>query len=349
MSNEPRKKRSLLRLLFTTAMTVLIAWLLFDNVSWDGVGEVLATIRWPWIAAMSATALFRTFVDSLQMQATLRHLNLHVSVGRIFLSNALSAFYGLVLPGAVVSRGAKWGVLTSATGKGTAVLNAMMYNGMIQLLPIMAVGCGAMLSEQPFPGTGLTEVTLATAVGVVAMIMVLYHPRIGEQGANLLGKFLGKLPALFEKRGRTFLESLRGFQRFRWEWHAFSVAIATTGMACALIRMYFGFQALHIELSPLRIAWIFIFLHVLRLLPITIGNFGIREGFLMVALGGFDVPQETAVSLGLLMYTDRLILALIGGGYQAVLLVGLARGSGRNESAAPRLAETSGADSRQAA
>jgi hypothetical protein len=258
---------------------------------------------------------------------TLRHLKLKVGVGRIFLSNALSSFYGLVLPGAVVSRGAKWGVLTSATGKGTAVLNAMIYNGMIQLVPIMVVGCGAMVSEQPFPGTGMTEATLATALATIAALVVFYHPHIGNRAANFLGQLLKRMPGIFEKRGRTFIESLRDFQRFRWEWHGLSLALATAGLGCALLRMYFGFQALHVELSPIRIAWIFIFLHVLRLLPITIGNFGIREGFLMVALGGFDVPQETAVSLGLLMYTDRLILAFIGACYQGVLLVGVSYGS----------------------
>ncbi|MGE3314344.1 MAG: lysylphosphatidylglycerol synthase transmembrane domain-containing protein [Planctomycetaceae bacterium] len=335
MTAAPRK-RSPLRILFTTAMTIVIAWLLFDNVSWQGVGEVLATIRWPWIAAMSATALFRTFVDSLQMRMTLAHLKLKVGVGRIFLGNALSSFYGLVLPGAVVSRGAKWGVLTSATGKGTAVLNAMIYNGMIQLVPIMLVGSGAMLSEQPFPGSGLTEATLATALATMAALVVLYHPRVGNRAAGILGRILDRMPAIIQKRGQTFLESLRDFQRFPWEWHGLSLALATAGLACALVRMGFGFQALQIELSPLRIAWIFIFLHVLRLLPITIGNFGIREGFLMVALGGFDVPQETAVSLGLLMYTDRLILAFIGACYQGVLLFGVSyKSESRDPIAAP--------------
>jgi uncharacterized membrane protein YbhN (UPF0104 family) len=320
MADSTRKKRSPIRLLFTTVMTVFIAWLLFDNVSWDGVGEVLATIRWPWIAAMSATALFRTFIDSVQMKMTLRHLKLRVGVGKIFLSNALSSFYGLVLPGAVVSRGAKWGVLTSATGKGSAVLNAMIYNGMIQLVPVMLVGSAAMLMEQPFPGTGMTEATLALTAATIVALFVLYHPTVGERAAVLLGAIFRRLPAFVEKRGRTLLDSLRDFQQFRWEWHGLSLAVAATGMACALVRMFFGFQALHIELSPLRIAWIFIFLHVLRLLPITIGNFGIREGFLMVALGGFDVPQETAISLGLLMYTDRLVLALIGACYQGTML-----------------------------
>jgi len=319
-------KRRGLRLAFTAVMTVVVAVLLLENVSWRGVGEVLRTVQWQWLAAMSGMALVRTLVDSLLMKTTLRRLRLRVRLGTIFLSNALSCLYGLILPGALVSRGAKWGVLASATGNGTAVLNAMMYNGMMQLVPIFAVGCVAMAVERPWPGTGLTEATVVATVGVLAALVVLYHPRIGSRAASILERFAVRLPDLVRRRITRMNASLADFQRFPRQWHAATLVLAFAGLGCALTRMFFGFQALGIELSPLRISWIFIFLHILRLLPITIGNFGVREGFLMLALAGFDVPQETAVSLGLLLYTDRLVLAFIGAGYQTSLLIGLAVG-----------------------
>jgi hypothetical protein len=59
-------------------------------------------------------------------------------------------------------------------------------------------------------------------------------------------------------------------------------------------------------------------------MPITFGNFGVREGLVVAAFGLYGVPADAAVAYGLLVYSCRLIMALVGGGYQTALIAGWA-------------------------
>ena len=78
----------------------------------------------------------------------------------------------------------------------------------------------------------------------------------------------------------------------------------------------------HVPLST--IIWVDAILIVVGHMPITIGNFGVREGLVIAAFGLYGVPANVAVAYGLLVYSCRVIMALVGGGYQLALIAGWA-------------------------
>jgi uncharacterized membrane protein YbhN (UPF0104 family) len=81
-------------------------------------------------------------------------------------------------------------------------------------------------------------------------------------------------------------------------------------------------KSLSFEVPLLTIIWVDAVLAVTSHVPVTFGNFGVREGLAVAAFGIYGVPPETAVAYGLLVYGCRIPLALIGAGYQLALIAG---------------------------
>lgn len=307
------------------ALTVLVVALLYWAVEWRRVIEALAGIRWSWISLALLIVLARNAVDALEMHVVLAKIGLRVGMLRIFLNNALGNLYALVLPGAVLAKGVKFGGLAAAAGTKSAVLNAMVYNGMIQLLPPLVFGLAALVYDNPLPQTHVVNLSLAFGGLTVAGLALLYHPTLGIYTLGTMRNVARRFPRKFAKRLSSSLDAVERFQSFKMSDHLLVLAIATVAMTLSLARLACGFAAMGIDVPVFRVAWIYIFLRVLRLLPLTIGNLGIREGVLIAALARFDVPAATAIAMGLVLYCDRLFLALVGLVYQVCLMVGLAR------------------------
>jgi glycosyltransferase 2 family protein len=61
---------------------------------------------------------------------------------------------------------------------------------------------------------------------------------------------------------------------------------------------------------------LFPIVYLATVLPISIGGIGVREGVLVYFLSQSGVPTSDAISLSFLVYMNRMISALIGGGIQ---------------------------------
>ena len=53
--------------------------------------------------------------------------------------------------------------------------------------------------------------------------------------------------------------------------------------------------------------------------PLTLGNIGIREGILVFVLATYGVPPEQSILLGMVLYVDHVLFALLGGAFQLTL------------------------------
>jgi uncharacterized membrane protein YbhN (UPF0104 family) len=91
--------------------------------------------------------------------------------------------------------------------------------------------------------------------------------------------------------------------------------------------------AVHIDANILSILWVFAFITLVNILPFTIGGIGVREALLVIALAPLGVPAEQAVALGLILFTNILLMAAVGFVYQMSILSGVISGppSSRNK------------------
>jgi len=320
----PRTK-AIIRTLAKLGATVLLLWLVLRAVGWEGVGAALWQVDWRWLVAMYVVLWVRQVILAGQLRYALLTAGARVSWLRVFLSSQLSSFYSLILPGNVAAGGVKWANLAAATGRKSTVLSAMFYCQLARLMMVMLVGVTALMIDNPLESRALVAAAAVMLALIVMLLLGLYVPRFGRRTVGLLRRLAGRLPDKAATKVGYILDGILAVHRFRRVDHAIILVIV-----CAIVGTQIGVLALAVRsmglhVPVLSIVWIFAFLAAVRIVPLTIGSLGVREGLLIVAMRPLGVPEEQAVSVGLVMFTNLLFMALVGLGYQVALLAGWAK------------------------
>jgi uncharacterized membrane protein YbhN (UPF0104 family) len=302
------------------ALTVAVLTVLVRSVGWAEISDALLSASGTWLAVMYGLKLVRQVVDAAQLRFLLSRVKVKVGLSRVFLASQLASFYSLVVPGEIASNAAKWANLAAATGERSLLLNAMVYNKLLMLLVPSAIGALALAIDNPLQEPWLPVAAGAILLGLMLVLMGLYHPALGALSDRLFRRLGSILPERWQARIDAGLDSMAAIRSFRWNRHALMLLFALTSLSVGIGRFYTGILALGIDVPLIGVLWVIAFLGIGRLLPFTISNLGIREGLLIFALSAFAVPAERAVALGLLSFSAVVLLAIIGGVYQAVLV-----------------------------
>jgi glycosyltransferase 2 family protein len=314
-------------------LTMAVVATLFHFVDWRRIATTLIEADLAWLAPAYGLVIARRAIEAWQQALVLRFVNCPVTWFRVFRANALAVFYALFSPGSLIPMVVKWTDLAAATGKRTIVLNAMVYNRvMLDLLPVI-IGAGALAWANPTRQPVLAVVACGLAgVGVVAAIC-LFAPWAGRPTRRAWGAIGRILPAGLRKRIDRVFDELEPFRGFAWTRHLWLAAIALLAFAVGIALRVMIMKSLGFEVPLSTIIWVDAILVVAAHIPITLGNFGLREGLMIAAFGLYGVPAEVAVAYGLLLYGSRIIFALVGGTYQVALISGLTTMRGRARTA----------------
>jgi uncharacterized membrane protein YbhN (UPF0104 family) len=317
----PSWLRTTLKLIFTGVILGIL-------VRIAGARDILSafdSLAWHAVAAMIICALIRRFVISTQLWLILRQSGLSVSVFRVFLANALAALYSIFLPGNIASAGVKWLDLSAATGKKAAVFNGLIYHRMVMTLLTLAIGGAALTISNPLSYRSLTYLPAGFLIILSIGFVCVYHPRVGTHLERMLRKLSQRFPVRLSGYAGSIIDALGRFRRFSVYDHIRIFAWASLSVALRILVLFFAIQAMAIDVSLVHVLWISAFLVFTAALPLTIANLGVREGLLIVALSPFDVAPALAIALGLLLFSNQIVAALIGVAYQIALNFGWVR------------------------
>jgi uncharacterized protein (TIRG00374 family) len=303
-------------------LTVAVVATLFHFVHWRQIFGTLLGADLAWLLPAYALVVARRAIEASQLSLILRFVDCGLTWFRVFRANALAAFYALVTPGSVISMGVKWTDLAAATGKRAIVLNAIVYSRLMLDLQPMIIGAAALAWANPTGEPMLTVIACVLAALGVALAVCLFAPGLARS-TRLASAALGRiLPAGLRTRLDRLIDELEPFRAFSAARHLALAATALSSLAVGIAARVMIMKSLGFTVPLSTIIWVDAVLVMAAHVPITIGNFGVREGVVIAAFGLYGVPADAAVAYGLLVYSCRLIFALVGGGYQLALIAG---------------------------
>jgi uncharacterized membrane protein YbhN (UPF0104 family) len=319
MSNQLIK--NFLKVFLTIAIFGLLLWI----IGWREIAETIAGVNLRWLLIMYFFNICARIIEAYQMKILLLKSDAIVSFARIFLANSLAALYALLLPGDLISAGAKWANLSAATGKKALILNAIIYNRFAILLIPLLFGVLTLILQNPFPETIIAESASVVGILVVSFALVFYHPLPGNYFDRFIGSFFSRFPLLIREKANNMITALQKIRSFKLRDHLTIIMISSAIFGLNFAAFFCGAKTLGLTAPISTLVWIYAVLIMLRQLPITIGNLGVREGLLIVILNLYNITSETAFSLGLILFTNHLLFGLVGAGYQLSLNFGWTR------------------------
>jgi glycosyltransferase 2 family protein len=303
-------------------LTIAVIGMLFRFVNWREIVTTLMGADLAWLLPAYALVVVRRAIEASQLSLILRFVDCDVRWFRVFRANALAAFYALFTPGSLISMGVKWTDLAAATGKRAIVLNAIVYSRLMLDLQPLIIGAAALAWANPTGEPLLAVVACALAALGLALAVCLFTPWLSH-GTRRASGVLGRLlPAKVRTRLDHLLDELEPFRAFPAGRHLTLAMVALSSLAVGIAVRVMIMWSLGFSVPLSTIIWVDAVLVTAAHVPVTIGNFGVREGLVVAAFGLYGVPADVAVAYGLLAYSCHLILALVGGGYQLALVAG---------------------------
>ena len=303
MSGRVKRWFPALRVVASAVMLgVLLSRLNFDSVvpDWDAskAGWLLGALTFTVLGIVLSAVRWQRVLAAMELPAKLRTLLSAYLAGQ-FVSN--------FLPSTIGGDALRVTRLSAANGEAPATFASVVLDRMsgwliLPLLCLVGLAINPTLIHLGRASRVAISISLITLAGLVAVVAVAAHPRLGGRLAHRSSwlRFAGAV--------HLGLERLRHHPGA-----AMSVLITGFGYQLAVISAaILGARALGISIGPTALLAFFPAVAILQVLPLTIGGLGVREGAFVLFLQPLGVHTSQAIALGLLVYLLHLVASLLG-------------------------------------
>lgn len=315
-------RKSRFSLVLRVTLAVLILGLLFRVAGWDALRIAFLETRWSWMIAVYLAAIASILVNAALLRFLMKSTGLEIGIGRVLLAKAQATLVSLILPGDMFAGAAKWANLSAATGDRAGVLSAMMFSKIALAVPPLVIGSVALAWNNPFPETEISVVAAAIAVVVLTATVLTLHRTSGLFVDELMLATSRKMPSPLRSGVQGLVTAVRELRTMRRSGFLVTTLLSLIVFGLAILSIFFAARAVDVMVPVTAFFWVIMFLFISRLLPLTVGNIGVREGILVLSFGLYGIEPATAILVGLLMFSSVIIVGAIGAAYQVAVAMG---------------------------
>jgi glycosyltransferase 2 family protein len=318
------KLKQILKLLIRIAVTTILLVWVFSKVDLKEFWQTIIAARWQYLAGVWAATIFMFLVNSYKLRLILKTQDFDVSVGRIFGINAVTSFYGMIMPG-MLSWAVKWYLLIKGTGKGAHVFSGLVYNQLSTMVIMVLFGLGSLAITNP--GTAgsadvhkqhlLSIVCILLLIVVIVASVLLLGKRTGGKIITGLDYLLRPLPAAIRQRASQVLMQISVFQTVKYRFHFLMALISTIGTVGGGVILYiFSAWAANVSISVMVLIWLWTAIFILQRVPISVANLGVREATITSLLSLYGIDKSSALLMSMIIFSSTVFMVIIGAGYQ---------------------------------
>ena len=304
-------KRKVASLVLRVCFSIGLLAFLYSQVPQFDTDELLpdwndATPR--WLAAALALMILSQVMSTLRWQQTAESVGVHARLRRLFSHYMAGVFLSNFVPTTVGGDVLRVNRLSRDTDNGPGAFASVVFERLSGWLVLPAISAVGFLLNPSLRSLG-SSTRIAFVVGAITLLGLVAVVAIA--GSEAVGKRLDKRQGWLRwlEAVHTGIDSLRANPNSFWR-------IVTAGVAYQVVLVFAAWCAARAigitEAGPTALFAFFPAVLILQVLPLGIGGLGVREGALVLLLGGLGVPDEQSIALGLLLYFLTLASSLIG-------------------------------------
>ena len=296
-----------LRIGVSLALLALLVWRIpdFDPAelvpTWDTTTPL-------WLGATLALMAIAVVASAVRWQQTLRALGHHLRLGRLTSTTWAGQFVSNVLPTTIGGDVLRIARISRDTGDAPETFASVALERLTGWLVLPLISLTGFLLDPALRDLGRATrvavlIGLATLAGLIGILVLASHPRIGGRWADREGwqRFIGAVH-LGVGRLRAHPSAAAG---------VLGAGIVYQVLLC--LAAWTAAGAIGIDAATVTVLLAFYpAVLVAQVLPLGIAGLGVREGAFVLFLEPLGVPAEQAVALGLLLYLANLVVSLGG-------------------------------------
>jgi len=280
----------------------------FPELSWSEVVPTWTLSTAEWLFGAVLLTLIAMVLSALRWQQVLKAMDLPTSLRTLVPLAFAGQFVSNVLPTTIGGDVLRVSRLSKENGESAETFASVVLERLSGWLVLPLITFFGLIINPELRNQGQATlfailISTITLVGLIVIIVVADHPRLGGRFASRDGwtRFVGAIhlgvARMRSHPGATLGIVLAGLL------YQLVLCVAALMVAAALGFGWLGMTPLLAFFPAVLIA---------QVLPIGIAGLGIREGAFVLFLAPLGVPAEQAIALGLVLYAVNLVVSLAG-------------------------------------
>ena len=229
--------------------------------------------------------------------------------------NFISRFYALFLPSAVGRELVRWVKVTRNQQGRASFAVAIVFERLTFVLVLILCGSIPLFLYRSIPDvTALTmklQPWLIAAMGVMAVLLSFYvSAAVRSIAKSIAERIFKRLSDRFNLI--AFIDSFT-LNHMKPASYAAIVGLSLVWQIFYISRLFALLKAAALPLNLIDIVWMGSLVLLLQTLPISFAGIGLREGAYAYLFTLYGLPPEQGVLIGLLFFSQMLIMAFMGG------------------------------------
>jgi len=232
--------------------------------------------------------------------------------------NFISRFYALFLPSAIGREFVRWLKVTHNQEGRVSFLASIIFERLTFLLVLILCGSLPLFMYGSIPEILVLKLRLlpwvALALASIAVVLSFYlsasfRSWVKSLARRILSRFSDKFDI------GSFLERF-SLENMRASYYTGIVGLSLIWQIFYISRLYTLIKAAALPLNLIDIVWMGSLVLLLQTLPISFAGIGLREGAYAYLLTLYDLPPEKGVLIGILFFSQMLVMAFVGGVFE---------------------------------
>lgn len=307
------KKR--ISLIFKLLISGILAIYLTVRVDWQIIYQSFTNVSiWLYILSVILT-LISVYCLAWKYNLLIRNTAIEHSTPLLAKIQLISQFYALFIPSALGPAAVRWYKVTKNQSGRALFLASTIFERSTFIFTLLLFGMIPLFFYPSNQGIAdLRNRIFPFVILIFGIIIFIFSYFMSIQiQKHLKSHILKLLPTKWHNKFSTILNynfSLKDpgpslfikifFLSFLWQ-------------TFFLFRLYFLFQAARIPLTIVEVAWMGSLVLLLQIIPVSFAGIGVREGAYAYLFTLFALPREQGVLIGILFFTQMVLIAAIGG------------------------------------
>lgn len=298
---------------YKTVLKFIIAFLLLvyllSKVNRHDILELFSHIVWWWFAGLLVLRGLALTLNTFRWRMLLMCHGYSIELWELFKARLVGILYSNVLPsgmGGELMRAyflTKRDELVMANTVSTVVVEKV--SGIIALIVYLSAAILINIKTVEDAGVASMIIILMVALGIVVVLL------LNRQLYAEFSEFVQKRNKRFSLALLRYYSAIHHFHQHRAQLVA-SIVFSLIVQFLTIVMTWFGVLSLGIDLSFLAMVLIVPLIGLSNIIPVSIGNWGFREGVYVIVLQLFGIGATPALALALLMRIVGFLLSLLG-------------------------------------
>ena len=263
----------------------------------------------------SLLAVFSSIIVALKYYYLIRGSLIEHSLAALVKINFMTRFYALFLPSAVGREAIRWIKVTYNQKDKAFFLASIIFERLTFIFVLLLCGLIPLFFYKSNPEIVHLRMKIlpagAIGLGVVSILILFYIFQPIRSLINpLLVTVLQKMQKIIDVDAHFEKDS---FKSMNSKLFFYMVGLSLIWQIFFICRLLILIRATSVPLSFMDITWIGSLVLLLQTIPISFAGIGLREGAYAYLFVLFNLPPEKGVLIGLLFFTQMLIIAFVGG------------------------------------